>query len=155
MATFVSGPVPQIRVGLIREDTSLPCCDPHTRARKHETNDLRGPISPPMTTYASALTGTPADTSAAHDRQLITSMASIEKIIVNQLTSTRGRHKGVTFDASSYGPSDKRGRSASRDQGRPRKVTPVSKPCNYLARRYRDSHSRAECWLAKTHESQG
>ena len=80
---------------------------------------------------------------------------SIEKIIVNQLTSTRGRHKGVTFDASSYGPSDKRGRSASRDQGRPRKVTLVSKPCDYLACRYRDSHCRAECQLAKTHESLG
>ena len=108
-----------------------------------------------MTTYASALTGTPADTSAAHDRQLITSMANIENVIVSQLTATRGQRKSVTFEASSYGPSDKRGRSASRNQGRPRKVTPASTPCDYLAFRYRDSHSRAECWLAKTHESQG
>ena len=81
-------------------------------------------------------------------------MASIEKAIVSQRTTTRGPCESVAFDASSYRPSDKRGRSASRDPGIPRKIMPVSTPCDYLAYRHRDSHSRQDCQLAKTHESQ-
>ena len=67
------------------------------------------PPRPSPTTYALAPTGTPTGTTPAHDRQLITSMANTEKAIVCQLAATRGRRKSVTFDASFYGPQDKRG----------------------------------------------
>ena len=157
MASFESGLLPQIRVELIREDPSVTYRASHTRAKKHETNALRGPTPPPPTTYASALTGTPPNSGAspARDRQLITSMANIEKAIVSQLTATRGRGKSVTFDSSTYGP-DKRGRSPSRDTGRSRKAKSTSAtPCDYPACKHRDSHSRSECRLAKSHENQG
>ena len=155
MATSESGLLPQIRVELIREDPSVSYRASHTRAKRHESNALRGPTPsfPTPTTDASALTGTPAGTNPAHDRQLITSMANIEKAIVSQLAATRGRRKSVTFDASSYRPQEKRGRSKSRDHGRPRKSNPVANLCDYPVCRHRGFHSRAECRLAKTHES--
>ena len=92
-----------IHVELIREDTFVSHRASHTRAKKHESNALRGPTPPfpTPTTYASALAGTPAGTTPAHDRQQITSMANIEKVIVSQLTATHGRRKSVTFEASS------------------------------------------------------
>ena len=86
----------------------------------------------------------------AHDCQLITSMANIEKAIVSQLTAKRGRGKSVTFDPSSYGPPDKRGRSAT-----PRKTKASKTPCDYVACRHRDTHTRAECRLAKSHKGLG
>lgn len=116
MATFESGLIPQPRVELIRENPSLTYQLSRTRAKKHEINALRGSSTLPLTSYASAVTGA----SPAHDRQLITSMANIEKAIVNKLTAARGRGKSVTFDASTYGPAEKRGRSASHDSGRSR-----------------------------------
>ena len=85
MATFESGLLPQIHVELISDDTSVSYRASHTRAKKHESNALRGQTPPfqTATTYASALTGTPAGTTPAHDRQLITSMANIQKAIVS------------------------------------------------------------------------
>ena len=87
MATFEAGLVPHIRLELIREDPSLTYQASRTRAKKHETNALRAAPTPHPTTYASAVTGT----SPGPDRQLITSMANIEKAIVSKLTAARGR----------------------------------------------------------------
>ena len=88
-------------------------------------------------------------------------MANIENAIVSQLMATRRCGKSVTFDASSYGPSDKKARSASRDNGSPRKAKSATKtPYDYPACRHRrlhyraDFHYRAERRLAKSHKGQ-
>ena len=152
MATFEAGLIPHVRLELIREDPSLTYQASRTRAKKHETNALRAAPTPPPTTYASAVTGV----SPGPDRQLITSMNNIEKAIASKLTAVRGRGKSVTFDSSTYGPSDKRGRSPGGDGGKSRKPKVVSTtPCDYPMCRHRDSHARPECKLAKKHESEG
>ena len=109
MATFENGLIPPIRVELICEDPSLTYEASRTRAKKPETNALRGPPTPPPTTYASALTGA----SPGPDRQLITSMANIKKAIVSNLAAGRGRAHRVTLVKESNGPAEKRGRSVS------------------------------------------
>ena len=68
--------------------------------------------------YASAVTGT----SSGRDRQFTTPMLNIDKAIVSKLAAVRGRGKHITFNASSYDPSDKRGHSASNDGGHSRKA---------------------------------
>ena len=152
MATFEAGLSPHIRLELIREDPSLTYQASRTRAKKHETNALRAAATPPPTTYASAVTGT----SPGPDRQLITSMANIEKAIVSKLTAVRGRGKSVTFDTTSYGPSDKRGRSPGREAGKAGKAKVThDRKCDYPLCRHRDSHSRADCRPAKAHEREG
>ena len=82
-------------------------------------------------------------------------MANIEKAIVSKLTAVRGRRKSVTFDPTSYGPSDKRGRSTGRDAGKAGKAKVAHHKCDYPLCRHRDSHSRADCRLAKAHEREG
>ena len=151
VVTFESGLISQIRVELIREDPSLSYQAPRTHAQKYEINALSGPspLAPPPT-YVSALTGSPPGMAPAHDRRLITPMANTEKTIVSQLTAERDRGKRVTFDPSSYGLSDKRGRSAA-----PRKTKTSKTPCDSVAGRHRDTHTRAECRLAKSHEGLG
>ena len=57
MATFENGLIPPVRVELLREDPSLSYQASRTRAKNHETNALRGPPTPPPTTYAFAVTG--------------------------------------------------------------------------------------------------
>ena len=152
MATFEAGLIPHVRLELIREDPSLTYHASRTRAKKHETNALRAAPTPSPTTYASAVTGT----SPGPDRQLITSMANIEKAIVSKLTAVRGRGKSVTFEPAAYGPSDKRGRSPSGDAGKSRKSKVASgKQCDYTMFRHRNSHSRPDCRLAKAHERDG
>ena len=78
MAPLEAGLVPHVRLELIREDPYLTYQASHTRAKKHETNALRAAPTPSPTTCASAVAGT----SPGSDRQLITSMANIEKAIV-------------------------------------------------------------------------
>ena len=153
MATFENGLIPPIRVELIREDSSLSCQASRTRAKKHEMNALRGPPTPPPTTYASAVTGA----SPGPDRQLITSMANIEKAIVSNLTAGRGRAQRVTFARDTHGSADKRGRSVSTDRSKSRHTTAVAAgaKCDYPMCRHRTSHSRPECRLAKAHEEKG
>ena len=104
-----NGLIPPIRVELIREDPSLTYQASRTRAEMHETNALRGPPTPPQTTYASALTGA----SPGPGRQLITSMANIEKAIVSNLAAGRGRVNRVTFAKNSHGPAERHDRSVS------------------------------------------
>ena len=109
MATFENGLITPIRVELIREDPSLSYQASRTRAKKRETNALRGPPTPPPTTYASADTGA----SPGPDRQLTTSMANVEKAIVSNLTARRGRTQRVTFAKDTRGSADKRGGDSS------------------------------------------
>ena len=81
--------------------------------------------------------------------------ANIEKAIVSKLTAARGRGKSVTFDPASYGPSDKRGRSPGREAGKAAKAKVAHNKCDYPLCRHRDSHSRADCRLAKAQEREG
>ena len=154
MASFEAGLIPHVRLELIREDPSLTYQASRTRAKKHETNALRAAPTPSPTTYASAVAGT----SPGPDRQLITSMANIEKAIVSKLTAVSGRGKSVNFDSTSYGPSDKRGRSPGGDAGkrsRSKHKVEAAKQCDYPPCRHRESHTRSECRLAKAHEKEG
>ena len=86
MASFEAGLVPHVRLEHIREDPSLTYQASRTRAKKHETNALRAAPTPSPTTYASAVTGT----SPGHNRQLIPSMAKLEKAIASKLTTALG-----------------------------------------------------------------
>ena len=82
MATFGAGQIPHVRLELSCEEPSLTHQASRSRAKKHETNALRATPTPSPTTYASAVTGT----SPGPDRQLLTSMANIEKAIVSKQT---------------------------------------------------------------------
>ena len=152
MPSFEAGLVPHVRLELIREDPSLTYQASRTRAKKHETNALRAAPTPSPTTYASAVTGT----SPGPNRQLITSMAKLEKAIVSKLTPARGRERSVTFEPATYGSSDKRGRSPSGDAGKSRKAKVASgNECDYPMCRHRSSHSRPDCRLARAHGRDG
>ena len=94
MASFEAGLVPHVRLELIREDPFLTYQVSRTRAKNHETNALRATPTPSQTTYALGVTGT----SPGPDRQLITSMANIEKAIASKLAVVRGRDRSVTFE---------------------------------------------------------
>ena len=111
MAAFEAGLIPHVRLEHTREDPSLTYQASRTRAKKHETDALRVTPTPSPTTHASAVTGT----YPGPERQLITSMANIEKAIVSKLTAVRGQGKSVTFEPAAYRPSDKQGRSPSGD----------------------------------------
>ena len=110
----------------------------------------RPPPSP--TTYASAVTGT----SPGPNRQLITSMAKLEKAIASNLTAARGRERSVTFEPATHGSSDKRGRSPSGDASKNRKAKIASgNECDYPMCRHRSLHWRPDCRLARAHERDG
>ena len=83
MASFEAGLVPHVRLELIGEDPPLTYDTSRTRAKKHETNALRAAPTPSPPTYASVVT----DTSPGPDRQLITSMAQLEKAIASKMTA--------------------------------------------------------------------
>ena len=148
MATCEAGLIPHVRLKRIREDPSFTYEDSRTQSEKHETNFLRAAPTPSPITYASAVTGI----SPGSDRQLITSIANIEKAIVSKLTSVQGRGKSVTFESAAYGPHDKRGKSPSDGAGKSRKPKVESgKECDYYMCRHRNSHSHPDCRLDKVH----
>ena len=152
MATSEAGLVPHVRPELIREDPSLTYQASRTRAKNQETNALRVAPSPSSTMCASAVTGT----CPGHNRQLITSMANIEKAIVSKLTAVGGRGKDVTFDSAAYGRSNNRGRSRSGGARKSRKAEVASgEECDAAMCRHRNSHPRPVCRLAKAHERDG
>ena len=152
MATFGAGQIPHVRLELSCEEPSLTHQASRSRAKKHETNALRAAPTPSPTTYASAVAGT----SPGPNRQLITSMAKLEKAISSNLTAARGRERRVTFEPATYGSTDKRGRSPGSDAGRSRKPKVTSgDECDYPMCRHRNSHSRPDCRLAKMHERDG
>ena len=105
---FEHGLQPHIRLGLAREDPAGCFQTSRARAKKHETNNLRGTSSNTQTTYLWAVTG------PSPQRQLESTVAGLQKT-VSQLS--RGREKITHFDPRTYGPdpAEKRGRSQSRD----------------------------------------